>query len=67
MELDLGLTDVQGLVIVPHGQVGDSAVPPGPEDEFVTCVCAVGLIKPEALAVHLEREGVHEVQQLGKK
>lgn len=67
VELDLGRPDVQGLVIVPHGQVGDSAIPPGPEDQFVARVCAVGLIKPEALPVHLKGEGVHEVQQLGRK
>lgn len=67
MELDLGPLDVQGLVIVPHRQMGQGAVPPGPEDEFVPSVCAVGLVKPEALAIHLEREGVHGVQQLGRK
>lgn len=67
VKLNLGLIDVQELFVVTNGQINKGAVFPGPEYKLVASVCAVGLIKPETLAIHLEREGIHEVQQLRRK
>lgn len=67
VKLNLGLIDVQGLFIVAYRQIRKGAVFPGPEYKLVASVCAMGLIEPETLAVHLEREGIHEVQQLRRK
>lgn len=67
VKLDLGLVDVQGISIVTYRLIGQRAVFPGPEYQLVAGVDAVGLIKPESLAVHLEREAIHEVQQLRRK
>lgn len=67
VKLNLGLIDVQGLFVVANRQISKGAVFPGPEYELVASVCAMGLIKPETLAVHLEREGIHEAQQLRRK
>lgn len=67
VKLDLGLVDVQGISIVTYRLIGQRAIFPGPEYQLVAGVDAVGLIKPESPAVHLEREAIHEVQQLRRK
>lgn len=67
VKLNLGLIDVQGLFIVAYRQVRKGSIFPGPEYKLVAGVCAMELIKAETLAVHLEWEGIHEMQQLRRK
>lgn len=67
VKLNQGLIDVQGLFIVAYRQVCKGAIFPGPEYKLVASVCAMELIKAETLAIHLEWEGIHEMQQLRRK
>lgn len=67
VKLNLGLIDVQGLFIVAHRQILKGVIFPGPEYKLVASVCAMGLIKPDLMAIHLEGEGIHELQQLRRK